>query len=339
MVALKINPLFPDGWFSGGYACLKCGRRDEALAAFVRCTQIDVENGQAWNNVAALNIRAGRFAAAHTALTEAVKHQRTSWHTWENHAMVCAKVGKFSTSALALLKVLELTQGARVHVETIQTLLERVREARANPATAKWILDAANWEHDDAVVEDSDEDESWANTNMGDLAAEMLSAFSGAALPTKTYPPRTESAHPSGLPRVALQLEAALEQVLTRSATGGSGGERTVRETSQVWALLAEFKTILGEHEEARDARMKSVRALDTSGWRKDLDAYIDYATATKGMVEGILDDIDAGRGGNTDSARLHLRGVVKVGEQQGFEESPSYGEMSELLARISLRG
>jgi tetratricopeptide (TPR) repeat protein len=339
MIALKINPLFPDGWFSGGYACLKCGRRDEALAAFVRCTQIDVENGQAWNNVAALNIRAGRFGAAHTALTEAVKYQRTSWHTWENHAMVCAKVGKFSTSALALLKVLELTQGARVHVETIQTLLERVREARANPTTAKWILDAANWEHDDdALNDDSDEDESWANSDMGDLAAEMLSAFSGASLPTKTYPARTESAHPSGLPRVALQLEGALEQVLTRSATGGSGGERTVRETSQVWALLAEFKAILGEHEDARDARVKSVRALDTSGWRKDLDAYTDYATATKGMVEGILDDIDAGRGGSTDSARLHLRSVVKVGEQQGFEESPSYAEMSALLTKLSLR-
>jgi len=337
MVSLAINPLFPDGWFSGGYACLKCGRTDDALAAFVRCTQIDVENGQAWNNVAALNIRAGRFTAAHTALTEAVKHQRSSWHTWENHAMVCAKVGKFSTSALALLKVLELTHGSRVHIETIQTLLERVKEARADPTSAKWILDAANWDQDDLLPnDDEDEDESWANSDMGDLAADMLSAFDGIAPPTKSYPPRTESVHPSGLPRVALQLEAALEQVLTRSATGGSGGERTLRETSQVWALLAAFKDILGEHEDARDARMKSVRALDTSGWRKDLAAYEDYAAATKNMVEGILTDIEVGRGGSKDSARLHLRSVVKVGEQQGFEESPSFVTMSSLLSKIS---
>ena len=39
----------------------------------MRCTQIDADHGQAWNNVAALNIRRGRDAAAHIALQEAVK--------------------------------------------------------------------------------------------------------------------------------------------------------------------------------------------------------------------------------------------------------------------------
>ena len=335
MDALKINPLFPDGWFSGGYACLKCDRTDDALAAFVRCTQIDVENGQAWNNVAALSIRLGRFTAAHTALCEAIKHQRTSWHTWENHAMVCAKVGKFATSALALLKVLELTQGARVHVETVQTLLERVREARADPTGAKWIQDAASWEQEDAAVED-EEEESWADMKMGDLAADMLAAFSGIDLPTISYAAKTESAHPSGMPRVALQLEAALEQVLVRSATGGSGGERKVQETSQIWAMLGEYKSILGEYEEATDARLKSVRALDSSGWRKDFDSYGDYAAVTKVMVEGVLNDIEAGRGGSADSLRLHVKSVVKVGEKQGFEESDAYAQMSSLLEKVN---
>lgn len=334
--ALKINPLFPDGWFSGGYACLKCGRTDEALAAFVRCTQIDVENGQAWNNVAALSIRLGRFTAAHTALCEAIKHQRTSWHTWENHAMVCAKVGKFATSALALMKVLELTQGARVHIETMQTLLERVKEARADPNGAKWVIDAANWEADEAEQMD-EEEESWANTEMGDLAADMLSTFSGMDLPTVSYAPKTESAHPSGMPRIALQLEAAFEQVLVRAATGGSAGERKVHETSQIWGLMAEFKSTLGEYEEASEARLKCVRALDSSGWRKDLEPYNDYAEATKLMVEGLLADIEAGRGGNADSVRLHLKSVVKVGEKNGFEETAAYNDMSALLTKVSL--
>lgn len=334
MTALKINPLFPDGWFAGGYACLKCERTEEALAAFVRCTQIDAENGQAWNNVAALNIRLGRFAAAHTALGEAIKHQRNSWHTWENHAMVCAKVGKFSTSALALLKVLELTQGAQVHIETIQTLIERVREARTDPKGAKWVQDAANWESQEAAKID-EEEESWADTNMGDLAADMLSAFSGIALPTISYAPKTESAHPSGMPRVALQLEAALEQVLVRAATGVSAGERRVRETSIIWAMLADFKAILGEYDEATEARLKSVRALDSSGWRKDLEPYEDYAAATKIMAEGVLADIAAGRGGHVDNLRLHLKTVVKVGEKQGFENVEAFATMSALLEEV----
>lgn len=335
MSALAINPLFPDGWFAGGYACLKCDRTDEALAAFVRCTQIDPENGQAWNNVAALNIRLSRFTAAHTALCEAIKHQRHSWHTWENHAMVCAKVGKFSTSALALLKVLELTQGAQIHIETVQTLLERVREARADPAGAKWILDAANWEAEEAAAMD-EEEESWADSTMGDLAADMLTAFSGIALPTISYAPKTESAHPSGMPRVALQLEAALEQVLVRAATGVSAGERKLQETSLLWAMMADFKSILGAHDEATDARLKSVRALDSSGWRKDLEPYKDYAAVTKLMTEGVLADIAAGRGGSLDSLRLHLKSVVKVGEKQGFEDSDAFATISSLLEKVS---
>jgi Flp pilus assembly protein TadD len=54
----------------------------------VRCTQLDMENGQAWNNVAALNIRKGSYPAAHIALQEATKQAHDSWQTWENLAMV-----------------------------------------------------------------------------------------------------------------------------------------------------------------------------------------------------------------------------------------------------------
>ena len=135
--AMTLSPLFPDGWFSCGYACLKSGREDEALNAFVRCTQTDPENGQAWNNVAALNIRRGAFKAAHVALREATKRVRNSWQTWENLAMVAAKVGRFQQSADALGRVLELTNGAKVHLATLSTLVERCAEARSG--VAEWL--------------------------------------------------------------------------------------------------------------------------------------------------------------------------------------------------------
>jgi len=135
--AMAINPLFPDGWFSCGYACLKSEREEEALRAFVRCTQIDAENGQAWNNVAALNIRKGSYPAAHVALQEATKQAHDSWQTWENLAMVAAKVGRFQQSARALVRVMDLTGGAKLHVATLSTLVERCKEARAG--TAGWL--------------------------------------------------------------------------------------------------------------------------------------------------------------------------------------------------------
>ena len=100
--------------------------------------------------------------------------------------------------------------------------------------------------------------------------------------------------------------------------------------------MLGEYKSILGEYEEATDARLKSVRALDSSGWRKDFDSYEDYAAVTKVMVEGVLNDIEAGRGGSADSLRLHVKSVVKVGEKQGFEESDAYAQMSSLLEKVN---
>jgi hypothetical protein len=51
--------------------------------------------------------------------------------------MVAAKVGRFQQSARALTRVMDLTQGAKLHVATLSTLVERCKEARAG--TAGWL--------------------------------------------------------------------------------------------------------------------------------------------------------------------------------------------------------
>ena len=195
---MRLNQLIPEGWFSCGYALLKARREDEALNAFVRCTQADAENGQAWNNVAALNIRRGRFDAAHVALREATKQLRNNWQTWENLAMVSAKVGHFQQSARALVKTMELTDGARMHLATLSTLVERCLEARRG--VAAWLgvedrrdAETAREEARRAAAlgnvaevdeeEEEEEEETWdgvggeAGGDAGDAAADMLDAF------------------------------------------------------------------------------------------------------------------------------------------------------------------
>ena len=56
-LALGINPLHSDGWFSLGYCHLKTGNGRRAVQSFTRCTQQQPDNGDAWNNIAALNIQ------------------------------------------------------------------------------------------------------------------------------------------------------------------------------------------------------------------------------------------------------------------------------------------
>ena len=371
--AMRLNPLFPDGWFSCGYALLKSEREDEALQAFIRCTQIDEENGQAWNNVAALNIRKDRFDAAHVALREATKQIRNSWQTWENLAMVSAKVGHFQQSARALVKVMELTDGAKLHLPTVSVLVERVVEARRGIAT--WL--GVEEKHDEetqaqedrkksslgaiADVDDSsysEDEETWDGVggddgeDAGDAAADMLDAFfsdsdddeggdggykdtaTTAHVDTNvdTSDPSAQDIHGQVLAREVVRLEASIEEVFKRALGGGSSGERPVTETGDIWRLLAEFLEAKGELVVASEARLKRVRALDGSGWRKDQSSFVEFVDASLEMCKGSL------RACNTSSedenapsvsemkrqvsqARMHLRGVMKVAETKGWHE------------------
>jgi tetratricopeptide (TPR) repeat protein len=390
--AMRVNPLFPEGWFSCGYALLKARREDEALSAFVRCTQADCENGQAWNNVAALNIRRGRFDAAHVALREATKQLRNNWQTWENLAMVSAKVGHFQQSARALVKTMELTDGAQMHLATLSTLVERCLEARRGVAAWLGVEDRRDAETareearraaalgNVAEVDDDDDDEeeeeTWdgvggeAGGDAGDAAADMLDAFfsdseedddgpSPEPVSAETPNP-ADPADPADLAdtvatqvlaREVVRLEASVEEVFKRALSGGSAGARPVTETADVWRLAAEFREARGERVVAAEARLKRVRALDGSGWRKDKAAFVDYADASLEMCRGSLRNAERRAAEDADAAdaetlsaeearrgvaqaRMHLRGVLKVFEAQEWgEEMPGVLEELEKCA------
>ena len=111
--ALAINPLYPESWFGLGYACMKTGDERRALTAFSRVTALEPDNGEAWNNVAALSLAAGRDASALAALQECVKHKREAWQVGDNLATVAARCQAWPTAASAASTLLRLTSGKR----------------------------------------------------------------------------------------------------------------------------------------------------------------------------------------------------------------------------------
>ena len=58
-LALQINPQHPDGWFALGYCYLKLQEDQQAIQAFTKTAQQQPENGDAWNNIAAICLRVG----------------------------------------------------------------------------------------------------------------------------------------------------------------------------------------------------------------------------------------------------------------------------------------
>ncbi len=56
-LALAVNPLHSEGWFALGYCCIKASNFGRALQAFSRAAQQEPENGDAWNNLAAIHLQ------------------------------------------------------------------------------------------------------------------------------------------------------------------------------------------------------------------------------------------------------------------------------------------
>jgi len=66
---------------------------DTAINSFTRSVQLDPDNGESWNNLAALNTLRKR---SKEAFREALKYKRNSWQMWENFAQVSADVNNFA---------------------------------------------------------------------------------------------------------------------------------------------------------------------------------------------------------------------------------------------------
>jgi len=375
--ALTLNPLFPGAWFNCGYCRMKCeGREDDALAAFVRCAQIDPENGQAWNNVAALSMHKQKFQAARAALQEAVKHYRTSWHTWENLAIASAKTGRFVASARALMKVIELTDGARVHIPTISTLLDMCEEGRKlGPEKCEWMRDAEKWEReankkkdatllslnasdDEGEASDDDEEEDWNDAACGKAAADIASFFSdfsvydteantttATATGTKFNVRDEEIDEKTGAPRIVAKIEELLEQILAKAASGNtnSGGgnnasgapPRAMHDTAAIWHLVSRHAENCGDFASSVEAKLKVVRALDASGWRKDGNAFDAYVFAAINWANALKKESSVCTKKSVASARMLLKSAVKIAQNEGFDERATYAPLTKTFESV----
>ena len=89
--ALAVHPLVPHAWYLKGLACMRIESYDEALLAFSRCVQQDMEIGEAWANCGAIHMKRRDHAKAFVSLTEALRHKRDSWQVMEN-LMICSLV-------------------------------------------------------------------------------------------------------------------------------------------------------------------------------------------------------------------------------------------------------
>ena len=136
-LALALNPIHGEGWFARGYCALKLGDDAGASLAFSRAATEEPENGDAWNNLAALHLRAERWKPAFSALSQAVRLKKGSWKTWHNYAQAALAVGEGASAARGVAAVVELTEGEGVADGALLLELARfVAEASSSSSAA-----------------------------------------------------------------------------------------------------------------------------------------------------------------------------------------------------------
>ena len=79
--------------------------RGGCLQALTRCSQQEPDNGEAWNNIAAIHLQLQHAPEAFSALGEAVKLKRDSWQTWSNYAQAALQTDNNLPAARAVQKV------------------------------------------------------------------------------------------------------------------------------------------------------------------------------------------------------------------------------------------
>ncbi|XP_033115821.1 tetratricopeptide repeat protein 27-like [Anneissia japonica] len=125
--SLERNSLQYNTWFLLGFAAIKSEQHRVAIRAYRKCVTIEVDNFEAWNNLAHSHIKLKEKDKAHMTLQEAIKCNYESAKVWENFLFVAIDVGDFQGSIRAYHRLLDF-QEKYTDVEILNILVTAVVE-------------------------------------------------------------------------------------------------------------------------------------------------------------------------------------------------------------------
>lgn len=121
-LALDINPLHADVWFTMGCAQMRLERFEDAATTFSRCIGVDDENAEAWANLAATHSALGKLQEARNCMVEATRRCREGWRMWESFLGICMQLRDIQGCIQGLRRLVELGQEARVQERVLGML-------------------------------------------------------------------------------------------------------------------------------------------------------------------------------------------------------------------------
>ncbi|CAF0750035.1 unnamed protein product [Adineta steineri] len=129
--AVEINSLQHDTWFWLGSAAFRTEKWELGARAYSRCTNIESDNFEAWNNLAACHTKLKQKDRAHKVFIEAIKCNYDNWKVWENFLWTSADCGEIDDVIQAYHRLLDL-KTKYIDKEVLQRLVHLLSENDQN---------------------------------------------------------------------------------------------------------------------------------------------------------------------------------------------------------------
>jgi tetratricopeptide (TPR) repeat protein len=246
-------PLVPDVWFLLGLARMAVEDYKGALEAFTRVVQQESDDGRAWGNIGAINLRLGDMERALGALREGVRCHRDSPEMWENFLTCAASLGRWGDVVQAFHRLLDLrraqAQGAQAWTPDVSLLEGVVRRA---------VVDAQP--HEDPRVD--------ASTRKMVGGGQSLEFVAGCCIAGRlSWMGGAETCRAVAIHQVA-ELLGRITSVVSTDA--------------KIWGVYALFNEAVGKLDAARDCQSRACRALvNKPRWEAE-------EASVKEVVEGL---------------------------------------------------
>jgi hypothetical protein len=140
-----------------GVSFVKLERWSDARDAFRRLVNVDEEDAEGWNNLAAVYLRIGEEGRdkdeplppvsfdnkllAFRALRQGLRHAHHNWRMWQNYMVIAIDVGELSESARAMTRVIEEIRqtdaAVSVDIDVLDKLVDSVTREDWNGGTPK----------------------------------------------------------------------------------------------------------------------------------------------------------------------------------------------------------
>ncbi|XP_031123423.1 tetratricopeptide repeat protein 27 homolog [Ipomoea triloba] len=293
--AMRMNSMYPDGWFALGAAALKARDVDKALDGFTRAVQLDPENGEAWNNIACLHMIKKRNKEAFIAFKEALKLKRDSWQMWENFSHVAADIGNANQALEAVQKVLDITKKKRIDNELLEKVMQDL-EMRVL-TTHSVSLASCNITNSADAISDVNHADKIVGSEAN-LACER------------------ETEH-------LIQLLGKILRQIVQS--GGS---------AETWGLYARWHKLKGDLTMCSEALLKQVRSYQGSDLWKDKDRFVKFANASLELCR-VYKELACRNASRRElfAAEMHLKNTIKQAEV--FSDSKEYEDLQACLDEV----